>query len=346
MKKIINKAFAGNKLSCEDIEQLVSAINNETVSSEQVAAILGAISARSYQNGSKTEHGATPEEISDFAKALKKYSKEINLKCDKGFIDVCGTGGDCLGTFNISTTVSFVIASLGAKVAKHGSRAVSSKSGSADVLEKLGINIELSEDKLQKVLDETGMVFLFAPHYNLGMAKIKKIRNSIGVPTIFNLLGPLINPVKLDYQVIGVYDKSKCELIAQSLKHIGVKKAMVVHGNDGLDELSTTCDNTVYYLSDNNVTKLEMPSYKDFGIPKANINEIKGGNSEENAQIILDILNGKKGAKRDIVLLNSAAALIVAGIAKDFYDGIEKAAKAIDDGLALNVLERLKNVSR
>lgn len=284
------------------------------------------------------------EELAKFALYMKENSNPINLKSKKGLIDVCGTGGDCLGTFNISTAVSFVIAGAGAKVVKHGNRSVSSKSGSADVLEALGISIEVPENKLQSILDEVGMVFLFAPHYHPCMLKIKEIRKALGVPTIFNLLGPLVNPVKLDYQIIGVYDKTKCEIVAKALLYLGVKEAMVVHGADGLDEFSTTGENLVYHIKNGKIEKKYI-NPEDVGLKRVEIKSLIGGDAKENAQIILNILNGEKGAKQDIVLLNSAAALIVCGIAKDFEEGIKIASESIDSKAALKVLEKLKNVS-
>lgn len=286
------------------------------------------------------------EDLSAIALYMKTHAKPLNLKKTTGFIDVCGTGGDCLGTFNISTAVSFVIAGAGAKVVKHGNRSVSSKSGSADVLEALGVSIDMPEEKLQSVLDEAGMVFLFAPNYHNSMKRIKEIRKAIGVPTIFNLLGPLVNPASLDYQVIGVYDKDKCEIMAKSLLNLGIREAMIVHGNGGLDELSTTGENILYHIKNGKIIKNYL-SPEQVGIEKAKIEDLLGGDAKENAQIILSILSGEKSTKRDIakrniVLLNSAAALIVSGIAKDFEDGIKKSAESIDSGAALKVLEKLR----
>lgn len=315
MKQILKKIFEENELSESDVRQILLELNNND----------------------------SAEDLSAIASYMKQNAKPLLLKA-AGLIDVCGTGGDCLGTFNISTAVSFVVAGAGAKVIKHGNRSVSSKSGSADVLEKLGVSIEIPEEKLQEVFDETGMVFLFAPRYHPSMAKIKEIRKAIGVPTIFNLLGPLVNPANLDYQVIGVYDKDKCEIVAKALLKLGIKEAIVVHGADGLDEFSTTGENLVYYIKNGEIKK-ESLTPEDVGLKRAEIKDLLGGDAQENAQIVLKILQGEQGAKRDIVLLNSAAALMVAGIAKDFKEGITKAAESIDSGAALNVLEKIKNVS-
>jgi len=334
MKEILKKAFDGQVLGEFDIHQALTEITSGKASPEQAAALLGAISAR----------GETPEELAAFALFMRQKAKLLSFQSNTALIDVCGTGGDCSGTFNISTVVSFVIAGAGAKVVKHGNRSVSSQSGSADVLEQLGILKEIPGEKIQKILDEIGMIFLFAPNYHQSMAKIKEIRKAIGVPTIFNLLGPLVNPANPEHQIIGVYDNDKCEIVAKALLILGTKEAMVVYGTDGLDEFSTTGANIYYHIKDGKITK-KCLSPEEIGIKKAQINDLAGGDAEQNAQIILEILSGAKGSKRDIVLLNSAAALIVSGIACDFEDGIIKAAASIDSGVALRVLEKLKNVS-
>lgn len=334
MKKILEKVNKGNILTEVDVNQILSEIVAGTSNSDDVKCLLKALAERKE----------TADEIASFAKFMRQNAKNVSLKSDSGLIDVCGTGGDCLGTFNISTAVSFVIAGAGAKLIKHGNRSVSSKSGSADVLEKLGVSIEMAEDNLQKILNETGMVFLFAPNYHPSMAKIKEIRKNMGIPTVFNLLGPLTNPVNLDYQVIGVYDKDKCEIVANALLKLGIKEAMVVYGADGLDEISTTGENIIFHIKNGTIDKQTL-SPEDVGLKRSNVDELLGADAVENAQIILEILQGKKGAKRDIVLLNSAAALVVCGIANDFIDGIKKAEESIDSGAAQKVLEKLKNVS-
>lgn len=337
MKEILKKAFLGKSLLESEIFSIVDSIEKETIDPLQTAALLGAISAK--------PGGVEPQEIASFAAALRYHSKKVPLKTDLPLIDVCGTGGDCIGTFNISTAVSFIVASYNVGVIKHGARSVSSSCGSADVLEELGVKLDIENNQIQNIFNEAKMLFLYAPYYNTTMAKIKKIRNALKIPTLFNLLGPLVNPVKLDYQVIGVYDETKCELVCNSLKHLCLKEAFVVHSCDGLDELSITSDNIIYHLKDNTVKKIKLPSFDELGLKKAEIKDILGGDVKENADIILKILNGEKGPKRDIVLLNAAAALVASNIAKDFKEGVQKAAKAIDSGLALQVLERLKNVS-
>jgi len=342
MKTILKKALTGGILEKSEIEKVLDELMSERIIPEQASALLGAIASR----------GETSSEITAFATVMKNKSKAIHLKSPAGIIDVCGTGGDCAGTFNISTTVAFVLAGTGAKVVKHGNSSVSSKSGSADVLKELGVSIDIPIEKLQGILDDANMVFLFAPNYHPSMKYIKTIRKAIGVPTIFNLLGPLVNPAELDYQVIGVYDLNKCEKMIKALRDMGLKEAMVVHGkgsehpqNNGLDEISTVGETIIFHLKNGEITKTTLLP-ENVGIKRATPAELEGGDSKENAQIILDILQGATGPKRDIVVLNAAAALIVSGIAKGFEDGINKATVSIDSGAAMKVLEKLKNVSR
>ncbi len=334
MKKILIKAFKGKDLEENDIEKVIKGIELGTINKAQVAALLGSASTK--------KGGVSAKEVFYFANCLKKFSKKIKLHHKKGLIDLCGTGGDCLNTFNISSAVSLVAASFDIGVVKHGAKSVSSKCGSADVLAELKINSLIDEKELQKSLDKTNFAFLNAPDFNSIMAKIKSIRNEIGVPTVFNLLGPLLNPVDLDYQLVGVYDKSKCITMIEVLKKTNIKSAMVVHSDDGLDELSTTSANTIYHLKNGVIEKIELPKLSYLGLKPASIEDIQGKDVKTNASIIVDILEGKKGPKRDIVLLNAAAALVCANIAPDFKIGVEKAKQAIDSKSALRVLRRLQ----
>jgi anthranilate phosphoribosyltransferase len=334
MEEILKKTLNGEILTKSEIEKVLDEFMSDKVVPKQASILLIAMSKRNE----------TAEEMSNFASVMRNKGKRVKLKSSGGLLDVCGTGGDKTGTFNISSVVSLVAAGAGAKVIKHGNRSISSKSGSADVLAELGISINLPTEKLQQTLDNIGMVFLFAPDYHPSMKYIKTIRKNIDTPTIFNLLGPLINPANVDYQVIGVYDKTKCEMMAQALNHLGIKEAMVVYGEGGLDEISTIGETTIYHLKHGTITK-EFIKPEDFGIKRAKLEDLQGADAKENAKIILEILQGAKGAKRDIVLLNSAAALIVSNIAKDFEEGIKKASESIDSGAAMKVLEKLKNVS-
>jgi anthranilate phosphoribosyltransferase len=268
-------------------------------------------------------------------------SNAVPIKPDSDYvIDTCGTGGDGGKTFNISTAVAIIAATAGAKVAKHGNRAVSSRSGSADVLRELGFNIDISCNDTKMSIDEAGMGFLFAPKYHTAMKNVAPARKELGTRTIFNILGPLTNPAFAKGQILGVYDKGLTHTIAEVLYKLGCERAMVVHGEDGLDELSTTGKTFVSELKDGMVENY-MVAPEEFGIPKAGLKDISGGDAVYNAQIILNILKGNKGPKRDIVLLNSAAALYIGKIAKDMKEGIKLASGLIDSGAAFDKLEQL-----
>lgn len=343
MEKIITRIFDSKILTQDEVNFIVDGIEKETISKEQICAFIGAITTRKMPLFFKTYQGVSAIELSYFVQALRKNRIKLDSKNINGFIDVCGTGGDCLNTFNISTTVAFVLAGLGLKVAKHGNRSVSSKCGSADVLEKLGVKLDLEEENLQEVLDRTNMVFLFAPKFNSTMAKIKTIRNALKIPTMFNLLGPLINPVDLTSQIVGVYDKEKMELVIKTLFKLGIKKSAVVRSFDGLDELSTTSKNIVYEIKNNKIIKNVLNPMR-YGFKRAKIEDLQTSNIDENAKILVEILEGKKDEKRDIVLLNSAFAIYTSGIVPNLKEGIKLAQKSIDESLALKTLRELQNV--
>ncbi|MBR2069140.1 MAG: anthranilate phosphoribosyltransferase [Candidatus Gastranaerophilales bacterium] len=336
MKEIVNKAFSAQILDDEDIFKIVEAISNETAIPEQICAILGALAVR----------GVKDCEIYAFAKHLKSYSKKPVIK-SSGLMDVCGTGGDCLNTFNISTAVSIVAAASGAKIIKHGARSVSSNCGSADVLEELSITIDLENDKLQNMFNALNWAFLYAPNYNETMAKIKKIRNAISAPTLFNLMGPVIHPLDLDYQVIGVYDKKYAKTLANTLNLSGIKHGAVVYGANGLDELFLSEGNIIYEAKNNETTPLKLPELSKLGLKEAKIQDIQAKNKKECAKIISDIFsnNSKNDPKKDIVILNTALCLYVSDIVKNIKEGTELARTTIEEGKALALLERLQNVS-
>jgi len=254
--------------------------------------------------------------------------KAITIKAPEGVLDTCGTGGDMSHTFNISSTTAIVVSACGVPVAKHGNRSVSSQSGSADLLESLGVKIDLPPEKVQECLFETGFGFLFAPLFHPAMRYAISPRREMGIRTIFNILGPLTNPAGAKRQLLGVFADNLTEIIAKVLKNLGTIDAMVVHGEDGLDEITISEVTKVSTLKNGKVENL-----------------IRGGNKEENAVITLSILNGEKGPKRDIVLMNSAAALIVSGMAEDFRTAILIAEDAIDSGKALKKLEEIKRIS-
>ncbi len=287
--------------------------------------------------------GESSEEISAGAEVMREYALQlpVSKELQNKLIDNCGTGGDKSGSFNISTTVSFVLASCGCFVAKHGNRSITSKSGSADVLEKLGINLNLTPNRAVNLLENTGFVFMFAQNHHPTMKYIMPIRKNLSHRTIFNILGPLTNPAGVKKQLIGVFDKSYVEKLAYALKDLGSLSATIVSSEDGLDEVSISAKTHYATLKDGQV-KTGVINPEDFGFKLATLDAIKGGNANENAKIIIDILNGKiKDAKRDIVILNSALALVVDGKAKSIKDGIKIAEEAIDSGKAKDKLKEI-----
>lgn len=283
--------------------------------------------------------GETTEEITGAAKAMRDNASIVNLNSEYA-IDTCGTGGDGGKTFNISTAAAIIAAAAGVKVAKHGNRAVSSKSGSADVLQELGISIDLEPEEAKKRIDQNGLAFLFAQKYHSAMKNVGPIRKELGVRTIFNILGPLTNPAFVKGQVLGVYDKSLTNVVANVLLNLGSERALVINGGDGLDEITTTNITYVSELKDGQVKDYVIEP-EQFGITRVTLDDISGASAKENAEIIRRIFKGKKGAKRDIVVLNSAAALYVGRVAESLEEGAVLAAKIIDSGRALEKLDEL-----
>ena len=288
------------------------------------------------------DKGETVDEITGAAKVMLEKSDRVDAGLD--LIDTCGTGGSSINTFNISTTVAFVVAGCGVKVAKHGNRSASNQCGSADVLEALGVKIELPPAMVRKSILEIGIGFIFAPLFHSATKYAAKPRKDIGGRTIFNILGPLSNPARVTGQVIGVYDEKLTEVLAEVLKRLGSKKAMVVSGADKLDEITITGRTKVTELNNGSINTYYI-SPEEFGIKKASLSDIKGGAAGENAEITLSILKGERGPKRDIVLMNAAAALVVASKAKDFKEGIKMAEGAIDSGMALKKLNQLMELA-
>ena len=282
--------------------------------------------------------GETIEEITAAARVMR--DKAIAIKSDKLLIDSCGTGGDCKGTFNISTTVALLMAAAGLNVAKHGNRSVSSKSGSADLLEALGININLAPEQAEQCLDEIGIAFLFAPYFHKAMKYAAGPRRELGLRTIFNILGPLTNPARTKYQILGVYDPELVYPLAAVLKNLGVESAMVVHGAGGIDEFSLAGENKVAYLRNGDIEEFYIGP-EEVGLQRTGLGELMGGTADKNRDITLAILKGERGAKRDVVLFNAAAAFLVSGLADDWQKGIELAAETIDSGRALKKLDEM-----
>jgi anthranilate phosphoribosyltransferase len=286
--------------------------------------------------------GETVEEITGAARVMR--SKAASIKAPEGVLDTCGTGGDMSHTFNISTTTAFVVAGAGIPIAKHGNRSVSSRSGSADVLEALGIKIDLQPDKVEKCLFETGFGFLFAPLFHPAMKYAIGPRRELGIRTVFNILGPITNPANARRQLVGVFSSRLTRPLAMVLGNLGAVDAIVVHGEDGLDEVSISGKTKVSRFSKGEVTDFDIGP-EEFGLWRSEIDRIRGGEKEETAAITLSILNGEEGPKRDIVLMNSALALIAAGKTEDFKTALQIAEDSINSGSALKKVEEIKRVS-
>ncbi|MEM7191321.1 MAG: anthranilate phosphoribosyltransferase [Pseudomonadota bacterium] len=286
--------------------------------------------------------GETVDEIAGAARVLR--DKAVSVSAPPGAIDTCGTGGDAKGTHNISTCSAFVFAGAGVPVAKHGNKSISSRSGSADVLRALGVNVESTPETIERCIAECGLGFMFAPAHHAAMRHVASVRGELGVRTIFNLLGPLANPASTKYQVIGVFDGAWVEPLANVLGILGVKRAWVVHGEDGLDELTTTTYSNVAVLDDGRVSTFRI-SPSNAELPIAKPEDLVGGDAAENAAHIRAVLNGNAGPVRDIVLFNAAAALLVAGKAKSLREGVALAAQSIDNGNAVRVLEALVDLT-
>ena len=324
------------KLSSKEVltEDEVRAVINQIMRGEATSSQIGGFLIGLRINGE------TPSQILGAVKALRDNLIPVKIEDNTHLIDTCGTGGDGSKTFNISTAVAIIAASGGAKVAKHGNRAVSSKSGSADVLTELGIKIDFDEVQSKKIIEENGMAFLFAPKYNGAMKNVATERKELGTRTIFNLIGPLSNPAPLTGQLMGVYDGSLIEIAGEVLLNLGIERAMVVYGDDGLDEITTTTTTNVCEVKYGKITTYKLDPEK-LGFKKANLEDIKGGDAKENSEIILSVLKGEKGAPRDIVIINSGAALYVAKLVDSLEEGIKKASELIDSGVAYKKYEEL-----
>ena len=329
IKKLVERV----DLEENEVSLIFEQMMNGEITDSQIAAFLVALRIK----------GETIPEITGASRIMLDKATKINHSFENA-VDLCGTGGDNHGTFNVSTTASFVVAGAGVPVAKHGNRSVSSPVGSADVLEALGININLDIKDSEKCFNEVGMAFLFAPLYHPAMKNVAVPRKEIGIRTIFNLLGPILNPAMVKRQVMGVYAEALLEPIAKVLRNLGSEHAMVVHGSDSMDEITVTGTTSIAELKDG-IVKTYQFDPSQIGIQKYKLEELKGGkDSAENAGLVLSILKGdEEGAKRDITVLNAAAAISVSGTAADFNEALEIANESIDSGKALNKLEELKN---
>ena len=337
IQEAIAKAVMGQDLSEDEMIAAMDQIMEGQATPAQIGALLIALRIK----------GETVPEIAGAAKVMRAKSTPIPLAVSDGqvLVDTCGTGGDGAGTFNISTTTAFVVAGAGAKVAKHGNRSVSSKCGSADVIEALGVPLDLTPAQVGACIEEAGMGFLFAPLLHKAMRHAIGPRREIGLRTIFNVLGPLTNPAGASAQVVGVYADQLVEPVAWVLGRLGCQSAFVVHGHGTLDEISITGPTAAARLHEGQVSLVQIDPV-ELGFKLARPEEIKGGDTTENAALTLGVLKGEPGARRDIVLLNAGAALVAAGMAEDLAEGVELAARAIDSGAALAKLEVLAALAK
>ncbi|NLB82636.1 MAG: anthranilate phosphoribosyltransferase [Synergistaceae bacterium] len=328
------QAMEGNSLTEREMEEAMEALLEEPVPPLQVAAFLAALRAR----------GETPEEITGAVRLLLRKAHAVPSTLPL-LMDNCGTGGDCTGSFNISTAAAFVAAGGGIPMAKHGNRSVSSECGSADVAEALGAPLPASPEEASRCLEETGLVLLFAPHFHPLLRNVAEVRKILGVRTLFNILGPLLNPAPLTHQVMGVFDPSLPSLIAEVLRALGRKQGMVIAGHGGFDELSLSGPNRVAFFSERGVRE-EFVSPEDAGLSSRGKDSVKGGSARKNASIIEGVLAGERGAPRDVVLFNAAAAFLASGQAAGWREGVAMACESIDSGRATGILEKQRDFAR
>jgi anthranilate phosphoribosyltransferase len=338
--------LSGGELTGDEAQCVFGEILSGRATPAQIASFVTALRMK----------GETIDEMSGFVRAMLDAAEPLGVSGD--LVDTCGTGGDRSSSINVSTIAAFVVAGAGARVCKHGGRAASSIAGSADVLEALGVVIDLGPEGVTRCIDEAGMGFCFAPRYHPAMRFAAPVRAELGVPTVFNFLGPLANPARARFQVVGVSDPTMADKMIGVLARNGTRRAMVVHGADNLDEFSTTGPTTVIELHDNGVdddgplpplaSRLRRSTVDaaDFGMARVGLEDLRGSDAATNAVIVGEVLAGGKGPHRDIVVLNAAAGLVVAGLADDLAAGIERAGAAIDDGSALRVLQSLVHVSQ
>ncbi len=330
---VLGRLFARQDLTSDEAAATIDQIFEGESSPAQIAAFAAALRVK----------GETVEEMAGLVGAMLARSEPFHVEGD--LLDTCGTGGDRSGSINVSTISALVVAGAGGRVCKHGNRAASSQAGSADVLEALGVVIDLGPDGVRRCIDEVGMGFCFAPRFHPAMRHAIPVRRELGVPTVFNFLGPLANPARVRHQVVGVSDLDMAHKMLGVLIANGCKTAMVIHGHDGLDELSTAGPSKVHQLlSDGTVLNVVIDA-EELGFAQANLEDIRGGDAAKNAKAVQRVLSGERGAYRDISVLNSAAGLVVAGLVPDMPAGVELATAVIDEGRAANVLEGLVRVS-
>ncbi|ACO04266.1 MAG TPA: anthranilate phosphoribosyltransferase [Persephonella sp.] len=336
IKEYIRKITEGKDLSADEMKDLFNILMEGQATDAQIGAVLIGLKMK----------GESVEEISSAAQIMREKAVKVPVKDRSRLIDTCGTGGDKVDTFNVSTITAFVIAGAGVKVAKHGNRSVSSKCGSADIMEALGVKIDLSPEQAAEAIDRIGLGFLFAPVYHPAMKNVIRQRREIGVRTIFNILGPLSNPAGAKYQLLGVYDKDLVEPVARVLSLLGIERAYVVHGMEGLDEVSITTDTMVAEVDGGDISVYSVKP-EDFGIERASLDDIRGGDLDFNLQIALDILEGKdRSRKTDFVSLNAGFAFHAVGVVDSVKEGIELAKETIYSKKAYEILEKLREYSK
>lgn len=336
ISEAIQKLVVKQDLTYNEAYEVINEIMSGNTTAVQTAAFLAALSTKS----TKTE---TIEEIAGCAAAMREHATRVELPVP--VLEIVGTGGDKAGTFNISTTAAFIIAAGGVKVAKHGNRAASSKSGTADCQEALGINIVQDPEMCARLIDEVGMCFFFAQHYHAAMKYVGPIRKELGFRTVFNVLGPLTNPASPEYMLLGVYSDALVEPLARVLTTLGVKRGMVVYGTEGLDELSSVSDTLICEFGDGNYKTYTLTP-EEFGFIRGTKADLTGGTPQDNAAITLDILEGHThGARRDTVVLNAAAAFYITGRVNTIAEGVALAQELIDSGAALKTLEAYRHLS-
>ena len=328
ISEAIKAVISRQNLNESEMHDVMNSIMTGQTTDAQIGAFLVGLSMK----------GETIEEITASAKVMRALATSVELSSNDYLVDTCGTGGDGLGLFNISTASAFVVAAAGGKVAKHGNRSISSKSGSADVLEAAGINLNISPELISHCIEEIGLGFMFAPAHHSAMKHAIGPRKELAVRTIFNVLGPLTNPAKAPNQIMGVYDKSLVEPIANVLKGLNSRHVMVVHSEDGLDEFSIANTTYVAELKDNNISTYTVHP-GDFGLEEGNLNSIKAENAEQSLALINEAFSGKKGVARDIIALNAGAAIYVSGLVNSFDEGVTQANQILSDGSAQDKLD-------
>ncbi|GAM15885.1 anthranilate phosphoribosyltransferase [Mesobacillus selenatarsenatis] len=333
MKYYLEKLVEGKSLLEIEMEEAVQEMFTQDTTDAEIASFLTGLKSK----------GETAEEVSGLVKAIRKHALNFT-KNIPNVLDNCGTGGDGSKSFNISTTSAFVIAGAGITVAKHGNRSVSSKTGSADVLEALGVSLDFSPEATEEILEQNGIAFLFAPHVHPKLKQIMKVRRDLKIPTIFNLIGPLTNPVQLDYQLLGIYRRDLLDKFAHVLANLNRKRAIVINGAGGMDEASLAGENEMVIVSDGEIRHTRLKP-EEVNLPVYDNSRIRGGDARDNADILLQVLKGKKGAHRDTVLLNAGLGIYTAGKAESILQGVDLAAESIDSGRALAKLENLISIS-